>query len=197
MGDWQGVSAVFKVRRPMPYRLRVLDAEIRTRRTAREAAMLHASKGAGVPTPALYHLDLASSTIVMEYIEGERLKDAVGAMGPGAVEGEFRAMGMAVGRLHAAGIMHGDVTTANVVRRRGRLVFLDFGLSIRSDRLEDHAVDLRLVKETIGGAHTAVAGSALKGLFEGYEEVVGGPRSRAVQSQLRSIERRGRYARVE
>ncbi len=195
-GDWHGLDAVFKVRKPLTYRLQVLDESIRRQRTVHEAEMVHLSRRAGVPSPFLYNVDVPNSTLVMEYIEGERVKDQLGSISENELSRIFLEFGRDVARLHSAGIMHGDLTTANVVRRGRRLVFIDFGLSIRTARLEDHAVDLRLIKETLVGAHFGVAASALEALYRGYAEVVGPARSRAALRQLRSIERRGRYARV-
>ncbi len=195
-GDWQGLDAVFKVRKPLRYRLQVLDESIRRQRTVHEAEMIHLSKRAGVPSPFLYNVDVPRSTLVMEYVRGERVKDLVGSISGEELEGVFLEFGRDAARLHSAGIMHGDLTTANVVRKGRKLVFIDFGLSIRSTRLEDHAVDLRLIKETLVGAHFGVAVSALEALYRGYAEVVGPARSRAALRQLQSIERRGRYARV-
>ena len=194
-GDWQGLEAVYKVRKPLRYRLPVLDEEIRRQRTLHEAEMIHQAKGAGVAAPYLYDVDLPTSTLVMEYVKGERLKDALGPEAGGA-DGVFREFGRNVGLLHRAGIMHGDLTTANIVRKDGGLVFLDFGLSMRTERVEDHAVDLRLIKETLLGAHPRGAAAALDALGSGYAGVLGPARSKAVFRQLRSIERRGRYARV-
>ncbi|MDG7008199.1 MAG: Kae1-associated serine/threonine protein kinase [Nitrososphaerota archaeon] len=194
-GDWQGLEAVYKVRKPLRYRLPVLDEEIRRQRTLHEAEMIHQAKGAGVAAPYLYDVDPPASTLVMEYVEGTRLKDVIASKAEGTDE-VFREFGRNVGLLHRAGIMHGDLTTANVVRRGGSLVFVDFGLSIRTERLEDHAVDLRLIKETLLGAHPQVAAAAMEALNRGYAGVLGPARSRAVFRQLLSIERRGRYARV-
>ena len=196
-GDWQGLDAVFKVRKPLRYRLPVLDDAIRRQRTVHEAEMIHLSKSAGVFSPYLYFLDIPASTLVMEFIKGDRVKDLVGAIPKRKLEAIFNEFGGDAARLHSAGIMHGDLTTANVVWRKGELIFIDFGLSIRTSRLEDHAVDIRLIKETLVGAHPEVAAAAMEALNRGYESVVGAPRSRAVLKQLRSIERRGRYARVE
>ncbi len=196
LGDWQGLKAVFKIRKPLTYRLPVLDETIRRQRTVREAEMMHLAKRAGVASPALYDVDVPGSTLVMEFIEGERLKDLVTSLPALGLEECFFEFGDAAARLHRAGIMHGDLTTANVVRRRGRLVFIDFGLSIRTSRLEDHAVDLRLIKETLAGAHSDASARAFEALTRGYASVVGPSRSRAVLRQLQSIERRGRYARV-
>ena len=193
-GQWQGLEAVFKVRKPLRYRLPVLDEEIRRQRTLHEAQMMHQAKRAGVAAPYLYHVDPPASTLVMEYVKGTRLKDVMATAG--GTGGVFREFGRNVGLLHRAGIMHGDLTTANVVRRGRGLVFVDFGLSIRTERVEDHAVDLRLIKETLLGAHPEAAAAALEELNGGYAGVLGPARSKAVLRQLSNIERRGRYARV-
>ena len=196
LGNWQGLEAVFKVRKPLTYRLRVLDESIRRQRTVREAEMIHLAKKAGVASPVLYNVDVPASTIVMEFVRGERVKDLVPSLTDGELDKVFFEFGEAAAKLHRSGIMHGDLTTANVVRRAGRLVFIDFGLSVRTERLEDHAVDLRLIKETLVGAHADVSAKALDSLYGGYASVVGPSRSRAVLKQLQNIERRGRYARV-
>ena len=196
LGEWQGLEAVFKVRKPLTYRLKVLDEAIRRQRTVREAEMIHLAKKAGVSSPHLYNVDVVGSTLVMEFIRGDRVKDLALSLSKSQLEEVFFEFGQDVGRLHRYGIMHGDLTTANVVRRKGRLVFIDFGLSLRSTRLEDHGVDMRLVKETLVGAHPIISTRALEALNRGYASVVGPARSRAVLKQLQNIERRGRYARV-
>ncbi len=195
-GTWQGLDAVFKIRKPLKYRLRVLDDAIRRQRTVREAEMIHHAKAAGVEAPFLYDVELPAATLVMEFVAGDRVKDVVDSAPRRDLVPMFEEFGRGVARLHSAGIMHGDLTTANVVRRRGNLVFIDFGLAVSTTRVEDHAVDLRLIKETLVGAHPKVSSMALDALFRGYAEVAGSARSRAVLKQLQSIERRGRYARV-
>ena len=196
-GEWAGRDAVFKLRKPLPYRLAALDSQLRAQRTAREAEMIHAAKEAGVAAPHIYFASPATSTLVMEFVGGPRMKDAVDEASPRRVRPSFEALGGSIAKLHSAGIMHGDLTTSNVIVRGGAPVFIDFGLALRSSRVEDHAVDLRLVKETITGAHSRVSGPALEALLDGYSGEVDASRFRAVARQLREIERRGRYARVE
>ena len=196
LGEWQGLQAVFKVRKPLTYRLQILDETIRHQRTIREAEMIHLAKRAGVTSPFLYNVDVPESTIVMEFVRGERVKDLMTVLSEIQLEEVFFEFGQAAAKLHRSGIMHGDLTTANVVRRNGRLVFIDFGLSVRTSRLEDHAVDLRLIKETLVGAHAEVSARAFEALTRGYASVVGLSRSNSVLKQLQSIERRGRYARI-
>ena len=196
LGSWQGLKAVFKVRRPLTYRLPVLDDSIRRQRTVHEADMIHQAKKAGVDAPYLYDVQLPASTLVMEFVDGERVKDVLGSASREGLSAIFEEFGLDVARLHSRGIMHGDLTTANIVRRSGHLVFIDFGLAVHTSRVEDHAVDLRLIKETLVGAHPVASAPALEALLRGYAHGVGNGRSRAVLRQLQNIERRGRYARV-
>lgn len=196
LGEWQGLDVIYKVRKPLEYRLPILDEAIRHHRTLREAEMIHQAKKAGVDAPCLYYVDPVSATLVMEFVMGDRLRDLIGRISSAELANVFLMFGKDVARLHESGIMHGDLTTANVVRRGGGLVFIDFGLSLRSERLEDHAVDIRLIKETLVGAHSDFSSAALEAFYRGYSTVVGQARFRQVLKQLQNIERRGRYARV-
>ncbi len=195
-GTWRGLAAVYKVRKPLPYRLAELDNAIRRQRTLHEAELIHSARKAGVGTPRLYYIDVPRTTLIMEYVGGVRLKELVSSASEEIAGDLFRGLGRDAARLHSAGITHGDLTTANVIIRGGELVFIDFGLSSHSSRLEDHAVDIRLIKETLVGAHPSIASVALERLFEGYSDEAGVSRMKAVARQLRSIERRGRYARL-
>ena len=158
--------------------------------------MIGRAKGAGVASPYLYFVDPDGATLVEEYVQGPRLKEAAEGGSRRAVFGYFEQLGSSLARLHRAELMHGDMTTANVIIRNGALVFIDFGLSVHSSRLEDHAVDLRLIKETLTGAHSAIAVKAMEAVMRGYESISGTSRMKAVYGQLRTIERRGRYARL-
>jgi len=203
-GRWCGLDAVFKFRRPFIYRLKVLDDAIRRQRTAREAEMIHDAKRSGARTPLLYFVDPANALIVMQWMKGRRLKEAVSSLPLEELERVFAELGGEVARLHASGIMHGDLTTSNVLLDNDddksndkELTLIDFGLAIRTTRLEDRAVDLRLAKETLTGAHSEVASKAYAALLEGYGGEVGPGEVRDVTRQVAEIERRGRYARVE
>jgi len=197
LGFWCGMSAVYKVRRRLPYRLKVLDDAIRGQRTTHEALMIHEAKSAGVRTPPLYLVDPRLALIVMGWVRGERLKEAISTLSDHDLWRVFNDFGGIVGRLHASGIMHGDLTTSNAILGDGALTFIDFGLALRTLRLEDHAVDLRLVKETLTGAHSEIASEAFEAILEGYGGEVGQSRLVSVRKQVAEIERRGRYARID
>ncbi|MDA4123052.1 MAG: Kae1-associated kinase Bud32 [Thaumarchaeota archaeon] len=195
-GEWSGQRAVFKFRKALPYRLPELDRVIRSQRTAHEAELLHESKKAGIRNPTLYYVSAPESLIVMEEVIGPRLKTVLES-GDAKTKAVSEAFGNVVGRLHASGIMHGDLTTSNVIVNGDGVNLIDFGLAVRSTKLEDHAVDLRLIKETLIGAHSTVASAVMKAFLEGYAGVVGEARAKQVSKKLAEIERRGRYARVE
>jgi N6-L-threonylcarbamoyladenine synthase/protein kinase Bud32 len=93
--------------------------------------------------------------------------------------------------------MHGDLTTSNAIVNGGGISLIDFGLAVHSKRLEDQAVDLRLIKETLTGAHNSISKPFMLSLMAGYSSVLGGHRANAATKKLAEIERRGRYARVE
>ncbi len=187
---------MYKTRKPTAYRHPELDLAIRRQRTMREADLTRSARSTGVSSPRIFYVDMAETTLVMEYVEGARLKELMRSADDDLVRSLFTQMGDAVARLHSGGMTHGDLTTANVLVRGGEPVFIDFGLASRSTKTEDHAVDLRLIKETLAGAHQDVAQAAFRSLLDGYSARVGGERARTVVRQLRSIESRGRYARV-
>jgi len=198
-GEWCGRQAVYKLRKPLLYRLPELDTLIRSQRTVHEAQMIHQAKLAGVSAPHLYYLSPQEALLVMEFVKGERLKTLL--LEAGLTKGRVRALGeefgRSIARLHAAGIMHGDLTTSNVMVDGDALSLIDFGLAVHSQRLEDQAVDLRLIKETLTGAHNEVSKQFMSALLSGYSSVLGSARAEAATRKLAEIERRGRYARVE
>jgi len=198
-GEWCGRHAVFKTRKPLAYRLLELDKHIRTRRTVREAQIIHMSRLAGVSAPHLYYLSPEEALIIMEFVEGERLKTLLlDEKTPSwKIEAWGEELGQSMAMLHNAGIIHGDLTTSNAIVNNGRITLVDFGLAIQSKRLEDQAVDLRLIKETLTGAHNKVAKRFMASLLKGYASVLGRKKTDAATRKLAEIERRGRYARVE
>ena len=198
-GEWCEMPAVYKMRKPLPYRLPELDKLIRSQRTVHEAQLIHDAKLAGVSAPHLYYLSPQDALLVMEFIEGRRLKAVL--MDPGLTKARLEELGEKFGRciakLHAAGIMHGDLTTSNVIVDDGALSLIDFGLSLHSWKLEDQAVDLRLIKETLTGAHHEISKRFMQSIMSGYSAELGKKRAEAATRKLAEIERRGRYARVE
>jgi TP53 regulating kinase-like protein len=185
--EWDSKKAVSKVRSPKSYRHPDLDAAIRKYRTIHEASFMSAAKSAGVMTPFVYFVDPVKAEIIMEFIEGQNVRDAL-------TPDICYKIGRCAALLHASNIIHGDLTTSNFVMNK-RLVLLDFGLSYYSERTEDMATDIRLIKEVFTSAHIAVR-KAFPCFVEGYASVVGTKKIDKTLENVRKIEQRGRYARM-
>ena len=185
--EWNNKKAVSKVRSPKSYRHPDLDAAIRKYRTIHEASFMSAAKSAGVMTPFVYFVDPVKAEIMMEFIEGQNVRDAL-------TPDICYKVGRCAALLHASNIIHGDLTTSNFVMNK-RLVLLDFGLSYYSERTEDMATDIRLIKEVFTSAHIAVR-KAFPCFVEGYASVVGTKKIDKTLENVRKIEQRGRYARM-
>ncbi len=185
--EWRGRPAVSKVRKEKPYRHKSLDSAIRKQRTVHEAGFMSAAKIAGVPTPFVYFVDPDRAEIVMEHVQGKQAKDVLDRK-------LCKEMGRYAAMLHGANIVHGDMTTSNFIVN-DRPVLLDFGLSYYSERTEDMAVDVRLIKEVFASAHIATRG-AFSSFVKGYESVAGKKRTEKILANVKEIEQRGRYARL-
>lgn len=187
---WYGNKAISKVRIEKPYRQKLLDYEVRKNRTVREATMLSIAKGVGIRTPFVYFVDPIATEIVMEFIEGESIKKKIN-------QDLALQMGKCTGLLHINNIVHSDLTTSNFIKvKDNRLVLLDFGLAFFSERLEDKAVDIRLVKEVLYSSYVSICAKAFSKFLEGYSSVIGQKTSQATLRKVLEIERRGRYSRI-
>jgi TP53 regulating kinase and related kinases len=136
--------------------------------------------------------------LLMEWVEGRSVKDLIGRWdlwfrGLGSGEGDeeirgagveklkmlLRRIGRAVAGMHSAGgVIHGDLTSSNVLVRKvgatadvvgddgcgeshgqvrpdlgGEVVLIDFGLATQSVQEEDRAVDLYVLERAFGSTH--------------------------------------------
>jgi Kae1-associated kinase Bud32 len=184
-----GLPSVRKRRVAKAYRHPVLDERVRRERTRAEAQLLAEAHAAGVPVPRVLDVDLAASAIEMEEIEGEALRDRLEQGDPRSVA-LVREFGRLVARLHQAGLVHGDLTTSNVLVRGEGLVLVDFGLAQRSAEVEDRGVDLHLVERTFASSHAGRPG-LYEAFLEGYREAM--PQAALVVARTQEIRERGRY----
>ena len=139
-------GTIVKERPPKRYRIEKLDNALRQRRTRQEAKLLREAKRAGVTVPRV--IDESITTIRLEYIEGDQLKNVL-ARGESA---PLAKLGKAIALLHNAGIVHGDLTTSNVLVTND-VVLIDFGLAFRSQKAEDKATDLYVLFECLRASH--------------------------------------------
>ncbi|MBE44390.1 MAG: Kae1-associated kinase Bud32 [Thaumarchaeota archaeon] len=188
---WYGKKAVMKIRKPKNYRNKILDEEIRKKRTLHEAAMLSNAKKVGVQTPLLYFVDLQNTEIIMQYLEGKLVRDTLSRN-----LHICKKIGIYAAKLHKNNIVHGDLTTSNFIINNGNLILIDFGLAYYSDRTEDKAVDIRLIKEIMRSVHATIFTKAFNNFIKGYESIIDSSMTSKIMKKVTEIERRGRYARV-
>ncbi len=191
--EWYGEPAIRKIRIPKSYREHGLDKKLRTRRTKEETEILSATKIADVDVPEVFFADPRSSEIIMEYVDGTLLKDIHERKTAKEV---YTKLGTYAAKLHSNGIIHGDLTTKNVIHSSGRTVLLDFGLAFVSDRIEDMAEDVHLLKQAIKSAGSNQIRN-FDYFLEGYGAESNGKHLDRIKKQILEIERRGRYARVD
>jgi TP53 regulating kinase-like protein len=187
-------KAVVKRRVRKAYRHEQLDASIRKERTIKEASAIRDAKIAGARLPSILGLDLERSTIIMTFIEGSLARDAIDSMTNARRLSLLEEMGRQVGLLHSAGIMHGDLTTSNIIVPSDEKPFtVDFGMSRKSTDREDHGTDLHLLQRSLIATHALDATSSLRRVAKGYREVVGEEMARSSLRKAAEIARRGRY----
>jgi TP53 regulating kinase and related kinases len=196
--DWYGKIAIRKARVRKTYRLETLDKQLRERRTKQEVEILHASKLAGVDCPEIYFADPESSEIIMEFVEGILFKNSKSEKNFQKRKINLQNLGKSAAKLHKKEIIHGDLTTKNVILSGERIVIIDFGLAFISDRIEDKAEDMHLLKQALKSSDTLKrAVTEFDSVMEGYEKEAGEKLTAKIKGQITKIERRGRYAQVD
>jgi Kae1-associated kinase Bud32 len=195
--DWWGFPALVKERDSKSYRPKALDDRLRRERTRNESRLLVDARRLGVRTPILYDIDLVHHRLTLEEIPGPTLKNLLedAALPPDALGAAVRGFGRALGRLHAGGISHGDLTSSNVLYPdgpNGPPAFLDLSMGSRSPGVEELGIDLHLVEEDLKALHPN-ADHLVRVFLEGYGE--GNPNGAAdVRKRAKEIRGRVRYA---
>ncbi len=188
---FEGEKAIVKERIKKSYRIPQLDERLRRMRTRKEARLLREARKVGVATPKVFLVDEKNSTIVMEKIEGRKLKDVLNKLPLKEVEKICEAVGIAVGKMHSIDIIHGDLTSSNMILKEGKIYFIDFGLGEFSRRIEDKGMDVNLFWEALKSAHFEIFGVAWRSFLKGYEKSY--EKAEEVLKKAEEIEKRGRY----
>lgn len=189
---WQNSNAILKIRKTKNYRNSSLDSKIRKQRTIKESQIISQVKSFGIPAPLVYFVNLKNTSIIMQEIPGKPVHD----LSEPKIIQLSKTIGKLVGMLHKNGIMHGDLTTSNFIFFKNNVYVIDFGLSQNTIKPEDHAVDLRLIKEILNSAHAKIMVPAWKNFLLGYKSVVGSANYVKITKLVSDIESRGRYAQV-
>lgn len=227
---------IIKDRINKKYRHPVLDKKIIKQRTKAEAKLLDkAHKLINSPLPKnLEEINRASSKspitkIEMPFIKGKKLSENLESLNWKEL---CKQIGNKIAILHDNNIIHGDLTTSNMIleedttfddfspnkinqlkqnqkeklqinnkvtdeaereeasnKKQGEVIFLDFGLGFTSERFEDKAVDLHLIKQALEAKHFTVHKEAEKIILDNYNS----KDKIKILEQLKKVELRGRY----
>jgi Kae1-associated kinase Bud32 len=178
-------KTVVKERIPKSYRHSELDNKIRKQRTRKEAKVM-AKINSLVPSPKLISVDESSMSITMDFVDGKKIRDVLESSDYNNL---CRTIGEQIAILHNNKIIHGDLTTSNMLVKDSKIYFIDFGLSQDSNKIEDKAVDLWLMKQAFDSKHYTIAGECFNSVIEGYKNADG---FSEIMARLKIVEMRGR-----
>lgn len=188
-------STIVKRRIKRSYRTTKLDEFLRKTRTKREAKLISLARRAGVPTPLIKDVDIDRASIELEYIEGKKIRDVLEEADDEKIEELCEEIGRLVGKMHAHHIIHGDLTTSNMIlSSNGGIYFIDFGLGEINKSIEAKGVDLLVFKKTLHSTHYKNEDRCWSAFIRGYSAEVENWREIIRRSEC--IEKRGRYFRA-
>lgn len=173
------------------YRLEEIDSVLRKGRTKKEAKLLSKAKRIGVSTPNVISVDEEGNKIIMDFIEGIRLKEFFNEACESDIKRIAEEVGKGVGKLHENNIIHGDLTTSNMILKDDEVFFIDFGLGESSPRIESHGTDLSVLREAFQSTHFNYLNVLWESFIKGYKQT--NSNFNKVLDALDSIEKRGRY----
>lgn len=173
------------------YRIPILDEKIRKSRTKSESKIIQKATSI-IPVPKIIKSDPKEKEIEMEFLNGKKLSEYLDDLQN--AEEICIKIGENIAKLHDAGIIHGDLTTSNMILMpQEKLYFIDFGLGYFSEKAEDKAVDLHLIKQALEAKHFIHYEKFFKAVLKGYKI---SKNSKQVLKRLEAVEKRGRYKRA-
>ena len=190
LSEWNGKKVAVKRRVPKSYRLPQIDKRLREARTKLEAKLISEARGFGVSTPIIYDIDLPQNQIIMDYIDGTRIKEKLQQVEVDVQKDLCTEIGKSLGKLHKNDLIHGDLTTSNMILMDNKIYFIDFSLGGKSKEIESKGVDLHLLSEAFESTHSEIIEMfeyVLEGYKAEYEE------ADLVIKKVKEIEKRGRY----
>jgi len=191
LSKYMGYKVVEKRRVKKRYRIKNIDDRLISSRTQGETKLIAESRKQGVSVPIIFDVDLEEGIITMEYIDGKRIKDIFNDLDDAEREGICRRIGESIAWLHNADIIHGDITTSNMILSDNQIYFIDFGLGEINNEIEIKGVDLHVLMEAIESTHSKYA-DYFKFVLDGYKKELKQD-ANLVINKIEEIVKRGRY----
>ncbi|KAF9512049.1 hypothetical protein BS47DRAFT_1372903 [Hydnum rufescens UP504] len=150
------------------YRHAALDSSLTRARVAGEARAILRCLRSEVRVPGIRMVDAEEGVLGLELIDGKAVRQILPGGGDDD-DGEFGVthdeimtlIGTEIAKMHLANVIHGDLTTSNMMLRRrppnchppAEIVLIDFGLTSTSGLPEDKAVDLYVLERAFSSTH--------------------------------------------
>ncbi|ODV78708.1 kinase-like protein [Suhomyces tanzawaensis NRRL Y-17324] len=192
---------IIKFRPRKPYRHPKIDAAITKNRTIGEVKFMAKLTKLGIKAPSVILADFPNGIIWMEYL-GKKLPNgdvsslknwlwyyekvlADESLCLGSeVQQACINVGLLIGKLHLNDMIHGDLTSSNILLEDSEPVLIDFGLSSYSGMAEDKAVDLYVLERAMLSTHSKYSDHYVKWLLQGYEQIHGSKEFRSGGKKL-------------
>ena len=189
--SYLGKPVVKKHRIKKTYRIKEIDEALIHSRTRKEAKLMHLARSAGVFVPFLYDIDVVKGVLTMSYVKGSRVKDIFDELDHQSRQQLCMMIGSQIARLHNHDLIHGDLTTSNMILSDDKVFFIDFGLGEINHELEVKGVDLHVLMEALESTHSQHARNFTY-ILNGYETLYHGD-VRQIEKKIDDIVKRGRY----
>ncbi len=183
-------SYLVKKRIKKGYRIKEIDEKLRKQRTIKETNLMTKARRNHANVPVIIEKDMEEFKIVMEFIDGEIIKNCLEKLDKKKLNFVCKEIGENITKLHFAGIIHGDLTTSNMIIKNGKLYIVDFGLGKFSKRIEDYAIELHLVKRALISKHNKLGEEVFEKIIKNYNI----KEKEKVLERLEKIQKRGRYS---
>jgi len=141
--------------------------------------------------PIIFDVDLENGIITLEYLKGKRIKDILNDLSEEERSRICKMIGENIAKFHNNDIIHGDITTSNMILLDDRIHFIDFGLGEINSEIEAKGVDLHVLMEAIESTHSQHS-NCFDYVLDGYRKGLKGDADLVVK-KVEDIVKRGRY----
>jgi len=191
VSKYMNFDVVKKRRIKKGYRIKQIDNSLISTRTKEETKLMTEARQAGVSIPIIYDVDLQNGIITMEYLKGKRIKDILNFIDEKERMYICKKIGESIAKFHNNNIIHGDITTSNMILLDDKIHFFDFGLGEINSEVEAKGVDLHVLMEAIESTHSKYS-NCFKYVLEGYKKELKQDANQIIK-KIQDIVKRGRY----
>ena len=184
-------NVVKKRRINKSYRIKEIDNRLIFYRTKEESKLMTEARKHGVSVPIIFDIDTEKGIITMEYLKGKRIKDILNGLTEKERARICKKIGESIAKLHNNNIIHGDITTSNMIYQDDRIHFIDFGLGEKNSEIEAKGVDLHVLMEAIESTHSRYS-NCFDYVLEGYKSKLKDDANLVIK-KIAEIVKRGRY----